>query len=86
MPIPSTSGYSSVLSNVGKVSNHGIELTASADVYKDKDWKVTIGGNFTYNTNKIKKLYDGADRITVYDGTPSTGLAPVDVLAPAEAV
>lgn len=77
VPIPSTSGYSSVLSNVGKVSNHGIELTASADVYKDKDWKVTIGGNFTYNTNKIKKLYDGADRITVYDGTPSTGLARV---------
>ena len=77
VPIPSTSGYSSVLSNVGKVSNHGIELTASADVYKDKDWKVTIGGNFTYNTNKIKKLYDGADRITVYDGTASTGLARV---------
>ena len=77
VPIPSTSGYSSVLSNVGKVSNYGIELSLSADVYKNRDWKVTVGGNFTYNTNKIKKLYDGADRITVYDGTASTGLARV---------
>ncbi len=77
VPIPSTSGYSSVLSNVGKVSNHGIEFSASADVYRTRDWKVTIGGNITYNTNKIKKLYDGADRITVYDGTASSGLARV---------
>lgn len=62
---------------MGKVSNYGIELSLSADVYKNRDWKVTVGGNFTYNTNKIKKLYDGADRITVYDGTASTGLARV---------
>lgn len=77
VPIPSTSGYSNVLSNVGKVSNHGIEISASADVYKDKDWIVTVGGNFTYNTNKIKKLYDGADRITIQDGSASTGLSRV---------
>lgn len=77
VPIPSTSGFTNVLSNVGKVSNYGIEIAASADVYKDKDWKITVGGNFTYNKNKIKKLYDGADRITVYDGTSGTGLARV---------
>ena len=65
VPIPSTSGFSSVLSNVGKVSNQGLEFAVSADVFKNKDWKVTVGANFTYNTNEIKKLYDGADRITV---------------------
>ena len=77
VPIPSTSGFSSVLSNVGKVSNQGLEFAVSADVFKNKDWKVTVGANFTYNTNEIKKLYDGADRITVYDGTASTGIARV---------
>ena len=77
VPIPSTSGYQNVLSNVGKVSNYGLEFSASADVYKDKDWTVTVGGNFTYNTNKIKKLYDGADRIVIHDGTASTGLSRV---------
>ena len=77
VPIPSTSGYSNVLSNVGEVSNHGFEIAANVDAYKSKDWKVTVGANFTYNTNKIKKLYDGADRITVYDGTSSTGIARV---------
>ena len=77
VPIPSTSGYSSVLSNVGEVANQGIELSLSADVYRSKDWTVTIGGNFTYNTNEIKKLYDGADRITAYDGSATTGLSRV---------
>ena len=77
VPIPSTSGYSSVLSNVGEVSNQGIELALSADIVRTKDWTVTVGGNFTYNTNEIKKLYDGADRITAYDGTGTTGLARV---------
>lgn len=77
VPIPSTSGYSSVLSNVGEVENHGIEATLSVDVLKTQDWKLTLGGNFTYNTNRIKKLYEGADRITIYDGTASTGLARV---------
>ncbi|MDO4758087.1 MAG: TonB-dependent receptor [Rikenellaceae bacterium] len=77
VPIPSTSGYSSVLSNVGEVSNQGIELAVSADVYRSKDWTITVGGNFTYNTNEIKKLYDGADRITVYDGSGTTGLSRV---------
>ncbi|MBQ5638665.1 MAG: SusC/RagA family TonB-linked outer membrane protein [Alistipes sp.] len=77
VPIPSTSGYSSVLSNVGEVANQGIELSLSADVYRSKDWTVTVGGNFTYNTNEIKKLYDGADRITAYDGSATTGLSRV---------
>ena len=77
VPIPSTSGYTNVLSNVGKVNNYGIEVSASADVFKNKDWKITVGGNFTYNRNKIKKLYDGADRITIYDGTSGTGIARV---------
>lgn len=77
VPIPSTSGYSSVLSNVGEVSNQGIELSFNADLYRSKDWTVSVGGNFTYNTNEIKKLYDGADRINVYDGAGTTGLSRV---------
>ena len=77
VPIPSTSGYSSVLSNVGEVSNQGIELSLNADLYRSKDWTVSVGGNFTYNTNEIKKLYDGADRVTVNDGTGTTGLARI---------
>lgn len=77
VPIPSTSGYKNVLSNVGEVENNGLEFAVSADVVKTKDWNVTVGANFTYNTNKIKKLYDGADRITVYDGSATTGLSRV---------
>lgn len=77
VPIPTSSGYSTVLSNIGKVANHGIEFAVSADVFKNKDWTVTVGGNFTYNTNKIKKLYDGADRVVINDGSGKTGLSAV---------
>jgi len=61
-PIPTTSGFSSVMSNVGKVANQGIELTVSGDIYKNKDWTVDASVNFTYNTNKIKELNEHEDK------------------------
>lgn len=61
-PIPSNSGFSSVMSNVGKVGNHGIELTIGGDIYKNKDWSVNASVNFTYSTNKIKELNEHEDK------------------------
>ncbi len=61
-PIPSTSGFKTVMSNVGKVGNKGIEITVGGDVYKDSDWTVNASVNFTYSTNKIKELNDHSDK------------------------
>ena len=65
VPIPSSSGYSTVMDNVGKVKNHGIELTIGANIWKNKDWSIDASFNMTYTKNEIKALYSGADRVEV---------------------
>jgi TonB-linked SusC/RagA family outer membrane protein len=75
VPIPSTSGYSNVMSNVGKVNNHGLEVSINGDIVRNKDWKVNVGFNFTTNSNKIKALYGDVESVTLNSGT--TGLARI---------
>lgn len=70
VPIPSTSGFSSVLSNVGKVNNKGLEVAVNADVVRTNDLKINVGANFTYNKNKITELYGGNEELTIRDGDP----------------
>ncbi|MGI6242315.1 MAG: SusC/RagA family TonB-linked outer membrane protein [Prevotella sp.] len=55
-PIPESTGYSSIMANVGEVSNHGIDLliTAYPIQTKDFEWKSTL--NMGYNKNKVEKL------------------------------
>lgn len=65
VPIPSTSGFSSMLTNVGKVQNYGLELSVVANVLRTKDWNVSLTGNFSRNKNKIKELYGGVESITL---------------------
>ena len=67
VPIPSTSGYSNILSNIGKVRNHGVELSVDADIYKNRDWNISLGLNGTYNKNEIKSLYDDVSQVTLVD-------------------
>lgn len=75
VPIPTTSGYTSVLSNVGKVGNKGFELTVGGDIVKTRDFTLTASFNLTHNENKIKELYGDVTSITVLDG--STGLGQI---------
>lgn len=87
VPIPSTSGFSTVLSNVGKVNNHGIEAAINADLYRTKDWTINLGLNYTYNTNEIKELYGDVERVVIHDGSTATGIvAALEVGQPVNAV
>jgi len=77
VPIPSTSGYSTILSNVGEVNNQGIEFAIDADIVRTSDWLVNFGVNYTYNTNKITKLYGDVESVTIKDGFTTTGLSAI---------
>ena len=57
VPIPSTSGYSRILSNIGKVTNKGWELSVGGTIIQNKDFNLYASANITYNQNKIKELY-----------------------------
>ncbi len=55
--LPVTTGYSSVkYINSGKMSNKGIELRFDYEVFRNKDWTVSVNANVSRNINKVKEL------------------------------
>lgn len=72
VPIPTTSGYSSILDNIGEVQNNGLELSVFSKIL-DGDLKWSVGANVSYNKNKITELYGDVEKITL--GTSSNGYA-----------
>ncbi len=62
--IPSTSGFSNFLTNLGEVSNRGLEVTLKATPIQTQSgftWDFT--GTFTKNINKIESLVEGIDEV-----------------------
>lgn len=58
-----TSGFSSLLVNVGELRNRGIEFELNADVLRIDDFVWSVGGNITYNQNKVLKVLPDQDEI-----------------------
>ncbi|MET3025588.1 TonB-dependent receptor [Flavobacterium sp. UW10123] len=56
LTLPSNSGFSTVLTNLGGLRSKGFELEVQANVYNKNDWKVNVGANVSHNTNTIEKL------------------------------
>ncbi len=50
--IPTTSGYSRQMQNIGQVTNRGFELTIDADILQRKD--AYLSANFTFGANKTR--------------------------------
>jgi TonB-linked SusC/RagA family outer membrane protein len=67
-PIYSTSGYTSVASNIGSLQNQGLEFSANAKLLTGQ-LKWTLGGNISFIKNKLLSLYDNTDMYIV----PSSG-------------
>jgi len=70
--IPGITGFTSTLANIGQTSNKGIEISLLGTVFKSSDWRVTAGGNITFNKNNIDKL---ADNVNPLYGTAWAGSA-----------
>lgn len=54
--IPSITGFTSIMSNVGEIQNKGFELTINSRNIATKDFEWTSMFNLSTNTNKITKL------------------------------
>ncbi|MFV0505807.1 MAG: SusC/RagA family TonB-linked outer membrane protein, partial [Bacteroidales bacterium] len=72
VPIPTTSGYKSMLDNIGEVKNNGWEVNATARLL-DREFKWDVSANVSYNENEVIKLYEDVTEINL--GSSSTGLA-----------
>lgn len=54
--IPSVSGYSVQMQNIGRVTNNGFELTINGDLLRGKDYVLSANATFGMNKMTIKKL------------------------------
>ena len=50
------SSTSTITSNVGSISNQGIEVSFDVDILKNKDWRWNFAANATWLKNKIVRL------------------------------
>jgi hypothetical protein len=57
-PVSATTGYTTQTSNVGDVRNSGVELMLNYNIIKTKSFNWSVGGNITFNRNRVTKLVD----------------------------
>lgn len=71
-PVEISTGFSSVLRNVGSVSNKGVEFEARGLIVNNKEFNWTASANIAKNINRVEDLGNGIDNIgnTIFVGQP----------------
>ncbi len=62
--IPSTTGFTSTLSNVGAMKNRGWELALNVDILQKDDWDLSVGVNWSKIDNEILSLSEEGETQT----------------------
>ncbi len=74
--LASTSGFNSIWDNIGKMTNKGIEISATISPIRDLGgFSWDLGYKFDKNNNKVVELTEGLDEVTI------TGFASPSVVA-----
>ena len=83
VPLSRTTGHNSQTQNIGELYNQGIEIEANFDVFRTRDFKWNIGGNFSAIKNEVTQLpVDGnGDDIEITTGTRYTAVEGYEVNA-----
>ncbi|MBA6155593.1 SusC/RagA family TonB-linked outer membrane protein [Tenacibaculum sp. S7007] len=56
VPVPQTTGFTGLLTNVGGVSNKGVELSLNGQIIKNDNFTWDFNYNFTKNTTRVESL------------------------------
>jgi TonB-linked SusC/RagA family outer membrane protein len=70
-PLPAYSGFTSIATNIGKISNKGVEVQLGGDIIKArvaKNFNWFANFTFAYNKNLVKELYGGNQVLPGNDG------------------
>ena len=59
-PVPESTGYSSIMDNIGAVSNRGLDILVKAYPVQTKDFQWSSTLNLSFNKNNVEKLDEGA--------------------------
>jgi TonB-linked SusC/RagA family outer membrane protein len=63
--VSSTTGFSTLTTNTGQTQSKGLEVTAHVSPIRNRDWNVTIGGNYTYLDNKVNSISADLPRLSL---------------------
>lgn len=66
--VPSSTGYQSFNTNIGEISNKGIEIGLTVRPVATKDFSWEVRGVFTKNKNIVEKLVEGLERTNLGGG------------------
>jgi TonB-linked SusC/RagA family outer membrane protein len=78
VPLAMSSGFSSVLLNLGQINNYGVELSTTANVLVN-EFKWDVSANFSANRNKVIKVaVDGGEFLAPSLTSPID--APVNII------
>jgi hypothetical protein len=69
--LSSTTGFNNIISNVGEMTNKGIEVNVSAKVLSTEKFQWSVAGNISTAKNKVTKLY--GDVTAIYNKGGYTG-------------
>lgn len=66
-PLPHSSGFNSVMKNIGALQNQGLDVMVRGTIVKNENfsWNATLNAN--YNKNKVLKLGDNNEDILMND-------------------
>lgn len=62
-PVSSSTGFTNLLTNIGKTQSKGIEAVAHYTPIKTRNWNVTVGGNYTYLDNSVLSIREDVGKI-----------------------
>ena len=66
VPISPGSGYTSLIENIGLVTNKGVELSLNVKPIATRNFDWSFNYNFATNTNKVSNLSNGLTKVTIY--------------------
>ncbi|MDR0393812.1 MAG: TonB-dependent receptor [Tannerella sp.] len=66
--INTSSGFKTMVENVGAIENKGLEVTLDVNAVDTKDFQWNISANISADKNKVTRLYGDNDYILNYDG------------------
>ncbi|HKJ31488.1 MAG TPA: SusC/RagA family TonB-linked outer membrane protein, partial [Balneolales bacterium] len=79
VPVSQSTGYSQFHTNVGQISNQGVEVTLGGVPVQNSDFRWDLAVNFAHNKNKLDHLIKGLDNYIFT--TTNTGTVTVQATA-----
>ncbi|MFA6245998.1 MAG: SusC/RagA family TonB-linked outer membrane protein [Mucilaginibacter sp.] len=74
--LSNATGYTQFLTNTGNVKNEGIETVLSFIPLKTSNgWQLTLGGNYTYNDNKVTEISADLKQLALSSGAQAQAYA-----------